>query len=144
MIRASFNRKLDNTTEKLFDHLAAEQIMLTYTIEIENAARKERKAREALMELRYKDIEIQRSVTASKNAPKAIKLYIVEAKESETTVPKGEQPISWRILTTHRVETPDQAKTVVEWYSHRWFIQQVFRLMKKKGFAMEDSELETG
>ena len=47
-------------------------------------------------------------------------------------------------MTTHPIETPDQAKTIVEWYSHRWFIEQVFRLMKKKGFAIEDSELETG
>ena len=75
---------------------------------------------------------------------KTLKLYIVEAKESPSTVPKGETPVCWKLWTTHTIETPAQAKTIIEWYSHRWFIEQVFRLMKKKGFAIEDSELETG
>ena len=33
---------------------------------------------------------------------------------------------------------------VIQCYECRWYIEQFFRLMKKKGFRIEDSELETG
>ena len=33
---------------------------------------------------------------------------------------------------------------MVEWYQTRWFIEQVFRLLKNKGFQIEDSQLENG
>lgn len=144
VIRANFDRKLDNSTERMFAHLAQRDIMATYPLAIEESKRKNRKAREALMELRYAEVEIQRPRSASKHCPRTIKAWIVEAKESKTTVPEGESPVHWRILTTHSVESPDMAKLILQWYASRWLIEQVFRLMKNKGFKIEDSELETG
>ena len=34
--------------------------------------------------------------------------------------------------------------TVIEWYSWRWMIEEVFRIMKKEGFDVEASELGCG
>lgn len=36
------------------------------------------------------------------------------------------------------------ATQIVYWYSLRWRIEDFFRLLKKKGFDLESSELETG
>lgn len=33
---------------------------------------------------------------------------------------------------------------IVNWYTARWYIEQVFRLLKKQGFGIEESELESG
>lgn len=33
---------------------------------------------------------------------------------------------------------------IIEWYSWRWIIEEVFRILKKEGFNIEDSELESG
>ena len=33
---------------------------------------------------------------------------------------------------------------MVEWYSARWYIEQVFRLLKQDGFGIESAQLETG
>ncbi|WP_394370957.1 transposase, partial [Salegentibacter lacus] len=31
-----------------------------------------------------------------------------------------------------------------EFYSARWYIEQLFRLLKKQGFGIEETELESG
>jgi hypothetical protein len=64
---------------------------------------------------------------------------IVEAKEIGKT-----NGICWRILTTHPITTIEQAKQIIEWYKQRWFIEEVHRLLKNKGFKIEDSQLESG
>jgi len=144
LIRVRGNRRLANVAQKLYEHLEQQEISGTYKLEVDSARRTGRVARNALMEIKFKEVEIKRPDTASKSVAKSFKLYVVEAKESSSTVPKGEKAICWRILTTHTVETMNQAKLILTWYSHRWFIEQIFRLSKKKGFAIENSELETG
>jgi transposase len=47
-------------------------------------------------------------------------------------------------LTTHCIENFEQAAQMIEWYRMRWFIEQVFRLLKNKGYKIENSELGTG
>jgi hypothetical protein len=69
-------------------------------------------------------------------------LYVVEAKE--TSANTGRDKIYWRLLTTHPVEDLQKALTIVEWYRCRWYIEQVFRLLKHKGFQIEETELESG
>ena len=45
--------------------------------------------------------------------------YCVYAVEAPSTVPAGEEPIEWRLLTSHAVETAEQAVECVEWYKCR-------------------------
>lgn len=33
---------------------------------------------------------------------------------------------------------------MVEWYGVRWYVEQLFRLLKKQGFGIEETELESG
>ena len=77
--------------EQLFDHLQEQPVAGQYHLNIENSQKTNRKARKAIMELKYKQVEIKRPTKASKDIPKTLKLYVVEAKESNTTVPKGER-----------------------------------------------------
>ena len=53
-------------------------------------------------------------------------------------------PIQWRILTTHAIHNYEHAIDVISKYRLRWYIEQLFRLLKAKGFAVESSELKTG
>ena len=48
------------------------------------------------------------------------------------------------LLTTHCIDNYDQAIDIIDLYRKRWYIEQLFRLLKKQGFEMEESELETG
>ena len=43
----------------------------------------------------------------------------------------------WRLLTTHRVATLADALQITRFYRQRWTIEQLFRVMKTKGFDIE-------
>ena len=64
---------------------------------------------------------------------------MVEAKEKGKT-----NGIYWRLYTTHPVSNADEAVQIIEWYKQRWYIEQLFRLLKLQCFQIESSQLETG
>ncbi len=59
---------------------------------------------------------------------------MVDALESNS--PEGEEPIRWTLLTTWEVSTVGDAINVIQWYKCRWFIEEVFRLLKS-GYKVE-------
>lgn len=140
LIRARTNRTLKDGS-KLFSTFGHQVAQCFYTITIAGDKRKNRKKREAKIEVRYKEIEILRTDACAKSMAKSTKLYLIEAKEVESKV---NNPVCWRLLTTMRIEDNAMALTCIEWYSWRWMIEEVFRILKKEGFNIEASELEYG
>lgn len=57
--------------------------------------------------------------------------------ETEASVPEGKQPIEWVLLTNHDVTSVADAMQCVEWYKCRWYIEELFRILKRKGFMIE-------
>jgi len=78
------------------------------------------------------------------NPIKSFKLYAIEAKEVTPNLPSTQSPILWRLLTTHPIESLQQALQCIEWYKQRWLIEELFRVMKTKGFQVESSQLGSG
>ncbi|MFC3559965.1 IS4 family transposase [Pedobacter jamesrossensis] len=136
LIRARSNRTLADKT-KLFDCLSGHPAAGFYELPI--AAKGKRKKRIAKIEIRYKAVEMPRTKGTSKGLPTTIPLFIIEAKEVSYT---GEDSICWRLLTTINIESIEMAKTCIEWYSWRWTIEEVFKILKKEGYNIEASELE--
>jgi len=109
---------------------------------IELAGRANRRARKARVSLRFGSVELQRPRHGvEQNLPKGVTVYFVEIAETHT--PKGVTPVRWLLLTTHPVETTADAWKIVAWYRQRWIIEQFFRLMKKQGLKIEDSQLQS-
>lgn len=56
--------------------------------------------------------------------------------------PGSGPPLLWRLLTTMPVETSKDALEIVRIYRLRWRIEQVFRVLKRDGLALEETQLE--
>ena len=60
----------------------------------------------------------------------------------EEAPPEGQEPLHWRLLTSHHVADAEAAWRIVSWYEQRWHIEQLFRTMKRQGLDIESSQLE--
>ncbi len=142
IIRSRDNRRLSGGG-KLFDKLAAQKAAGQYQIAIVKDIRKGVESRTATVEVRHCQVAISRpDALRDTGLPVSVTLNAIEVKE--VNAPADSTPVCWRLLTTHSILTYEQAVSLVNKYRLRWYIEQLFRLMKKKGFQIESSELETG
>jgi Transposase DDE domain len=101
-----------------------------------------RPEREAHLELRFGVVTIARPRNANApELPAQVTLSLIELTEPDP--PPGSEPITWRLLTTHALANAAAAWQIVDWYRARWIIEQLFRLLKKQGLRLEDSQVET-
>jgi hypothetical protein len=69
---------------------------------------------------------------------------VVVVCEHPDSVSPDEEPICWRLSTTHEVISIKQAILIVKWYKWRWFIEGFFRVLKTQGLEVESSQFKTG
>lgn len=99
LIRASRDRSLFGTPEKLFAHLSQQPVEGTYSFTVMADARHNRSAREAWMAVRFTSVQLCRPARLSRSDyPPTVQLYAVEAREINP--PSGVEPVHWRLLTT--------------------------------------------
>jgi hypothetical protein len=140
LIRAKSDRSLPEGT-KLFSKVSSCEVAGTYNIDIDGDKRKGQKKRTATLEVRFTEVELRNPSRTAEHAAPTVKLCCVEAKEVGVSEKSG---VCWRILTSLAVTSLEEALMVIEWYSWRWMIEEVFRILKKEGFDIEASELEYG
>ena len=94
------------------------------------------------MDVRFGQITILRPASNREpGLPDQTTLALIELMEIDP--PEGTEPLFWRLLTTHAVTDADTAWRIVDWYRARWTIEQLFRTLKRQGFQIEDSQIET-
>lgn len=142
LIRSSSNRLTCHDNMLLANKMQSCDIRHTYKIEIKG--NKSRKSRVARIDLRFTEVELKQSshlIGVYSSSVKMNCIYVVEHKE---TVSEGEEPIEWRLFTTHPIDTVEQAMQCIQWYRARWYIEELFRILKSEGLNIESSQLETG
>lgn len=136
LVRSRVNRNVDRVEGKLWSSLSAGEKLGDYPLQLDSDSHGKTPARQARIEVRSVKTSIR-----SGGKGKSVELYAVEALEVGAV---GYEPVHWRLLTTWPVTNLEEARLVIEWYSWRWFIEELFRMLKKEGFNIEGSELETG
>jgi Druantia protein DruA/Transposase DNA-binding/Transposase Tn5 dimerisation domain len=125
LVRAQHNRCLSDGTQ-LNAALAAAALGGTLSILVPR--RQGRAARQALLELRWREVEIKPPAVALKKSWPALKIYALEARE--VGAPKGVEPIHWRLLTSWPITSLKMARRIVRWYALRWGIECWHKVLK--------------
>lgn len=142
LVRVCRDRRLWGTGQSLYECLSEQPCEGTYSVQVLADPRLGRIAREAWLAVRMTPVQIQRPKKVSaKDYPEQVRLYAVAARE--VNPPAGQEPIHWRLLTTHSVTSLEQALQVIEWYRWRWRIEQLFAILKQAGLDLESTQLES-
>lgn len=125
-----------NTTEQqhLWQHLSSQS--LAGTLDLYIPGKGGRKARTALLEIRYAGVEIMPPKRLQGNAP--TKLWAIYAHEPNP--PAGVDAVQWLLLTTVETVSFEQARERLSWYAVRWNIEVYHRVLKS-GCRIEDRRL---
>jgi Transposase DDE domain len=144
LTRTRHDRCLANQDGSLYEYLSQQPCDGTYAVEVFADSRLGRVAREAWLSVRTARVLIRRPENLNSSVqeyPAHVSLYAVEAKE--VNPPAGQEPIHWRLLTSHEVVCLEQALHVIEWYRWRWRIEQLFATLKQAGLNIEATQLES-
>lgn len=147
LVRSMHNRKVINQQgeqSRINDELAKQEVQCKTEIEIKG---KKRKSRKAKLDVKFTACELQwplRQKVKQKLHPKGITVSIIEVRETNHKGYQKEPPLAWKLITTEKVETVEQALEQIENYKQRWEIEVFFKLLKTDGFNIEATELTTG
>jgi len=132
--------------EKLWEKLASSSPCGTYGLEVPASAKSA--GRLASMSVRICRAKVrcpQREKVWLPAEDATVQLYAIEAREEVAPgSATGDEPLCWRLLTNWPVANLEEALMVIEWYSWRWMIEEMFRMLKKEGYNIEASELSSG
>ena len=139
LVRAKTDRRLQHPQQKIWEHLGACPVAAVMTVEV---PRKKRQAkRTAELSIRFASVTVRPPSDRPRstgNLP--VPINVVYAHEDHP--PAGETPISWMLLTTAPVDSAGAAATIVQWYTCRWQIEILFKVLKT-GCTAEERQLET-
>jgi Transposase DDE domain len=141
LIRVTHDRALAEAGGRLLAKIAAEPEAGRLTFDL--SGRPGRTARRVTLAVRFRQVALRQPRRgADRRDPRSIALTFVEAREIDP--PASEEPIVWRLLTTHPVTRLAEAAWIVDLYRRRWIVEQLFRTVKSQGFDLEGSFLSDG
>jgi hypothetical protein len=138
LIRACQDRAIGGDTgERLRDRVLATPVL--YQVELlirgrsaktaaeDRARRQNRETRRATVEVRATSATLRPPYRPDRKLP-PVTLNVVLVREPNP--PAGETPVEWILVTTLPIDTPQQVRTIVEYYCVRWTIEIFFRTLK--------------
>jgi hypothetical protein len=143
LIRAHYDRVLEDGSTL---YSCMEQVVELGRQIIDLPANPGRPARQVVLALRAREVTLRRPKrnhpAEANKLPEKVTLTLVEAREIDA--PDDVTPVHWRLLTTHTVVTLEDACRITGFYRQRWTIEQLFRIMKTKGFDIEAVRIAEG
>jgi hypothetical protein len=138
LARARYDRCLEESSRKLFEHLQALPLMAQATIAVPRQREKKGKpskpgrislpARAAKVQLRWAKVTISAPLTTQTRHLAPVELHALLL--TEVHPPKDATPLRWILLSTVPIESRKQALRCVRWYTRRWRIEEWHRVLK--------------
>jgi hypothetical protein len=141
LVRAVRDRALAEVGGRLLLKIAAQPEAGRLTFDL--PGRPGRTARQATLAVRFCPVTLRQPERgADRRDPPQLSLNLVEAREIDP--PPSEEPIVWRLLTTHAATSRVEAARIIDLYRCRWIVEQLFRTRESQGLNLEDSLLSDG
>jgi len=135
-------RSKKKAKKTLYSTLKEWEVSHSYFIDCNKTSK--RSAHEARLEMKFGKVAFKRPSSRNKaKLRERLPLHVVEVQESVDTVQPGEPPIRWILLTSHVVDSVEDALQVIQWYRWRWVIEQCFRTLKLQGLDIESAMMRT-
>lgn len=139
LVRAAWNRAIEQEEKYLWEHMESRHAK-EEMLEVSIPGSDKRKARTAQLSIRFSEIRIKPPVHRKAEKLPLIKVWAVLVREENP--PPGEEAIEWLLLTTVPVNSVEDAKERVQWYSCRWTIE-IYHKVLKSGCLIEERQFET-
>jgi hypothetical protein len=141
LVRAVRDRALADVDGRMLGKIAAEPEAGRVAFDL--SGRPGRTARRVILAVRFCPVTLRQPRRgADRRDPPQLTLNLVEAHEIDP--PPGEDPIVWRLLTTHAATSLAEATRIIDLYRCRWIVEQLFRTLKSQGLDLEDSLISDG
>ena len=150
LIRANYNRRLQDEPLKLFDHLEAQPVQARAEVEIprqratkgkpSRPGRTSLPTRTAPVEVKWTKVTLAPPQTAQTRDALPLEVYAVDVREIDP--PSGAKAVHWLLLSTLPIESRKQALRCLRSYTLRWRIEEWHRLLKS-GCAIEAHQHDT-
>lgn len=136
LVRAQHHRQVARPQKYLWDYLAAQPVSARLKVQLPR--KNGQPGRLASLAIRFARVSLR--PPCLKEEQPALRLWAVEAREVRP--PQGATRIGWRLLSTLPVQTVEAALEQVRWYTVRWQIELVHKVLKS-GCQIEQRQLET-
>ncbi len=133
LVRAMHNRRVKTEQKLLWPTLEAQPVAGIQVVRVPRQG--SRPAREAELSVRFAKVDLAKPMGRH---GKGVSIWAVFAREEQP--PEGVTPLEWMLLTTMPVETFEQAIEKLHWYTRRWQIEVLHRILKS-GCRIEDRQL---
>ena len=136
VVRAAHSRLAEDGLTKTEEEMAAAPVKGLHRVEVRD---RYGSPSEAVLELKYRRMQVLAPLAKAKDyGPlRPTVLYAVER-----GIPKGRDPINWKLLTDLPVNSREEAVEKLRWYAMRWKIE-LFHKILKSGCKVEQSRLRT-
>lgn len=140
LVRAAQNRRIEHEDEEIASSLMRTRSWSSQASRpFEIPARHGHQARETPLQMVFG----QMTLLPPRNEPQASKdpmpVWVVRVWEEHA--PDGEKPLEWVLLTSVPTPTMEQAWERVEWYKHRWLVEDYHQCLKS-GCRIEERQLQ--
>lgn len=137
LIRSCYNRCLDDSEKQLHETLEAQPVAGEMNARLRS--RPDRKPKDVCLQVRFCTVTLRppaHRVEGTALAPVTLTAILVTEKRR----PEGRKPVRWLLLTTLAVESLEDARRIVTYYTRRWLIER-FHFTLKSGCRIEQSQL---
>jgi len=154
ILRACQNRallaanKAENQERTLRDEVLSAPVLFTQNLKVrgrklrvacdQRGRRQPREGRRADVSVRATTVELRPPYRRDRTLP-ALTVNVVLVLEENP--PTGEEPIEWLLLTNLSISSEEAVQLVIEYYTTRWMIEILFRVLKS-GCRVEERRFE--